>query len=125
MNFLKKNIIDVEKLFNGICDIYEYIDLKDNDTHIMKTKLQIVHKNIPCRLSYSKNSYLYVKKMSNINNLKKQNVKLFLKKDILVKAGSQIIITQNGKTTGFKNSGEPMFFSSHQEIILEISEVFM
>ena len=33
---------------------------------------------------------------------------------------NRVIVTQNGETTEYKNSGKPAIYSSHQEIILEL-----
>ena len=45
-------------------------------------------------------------------------VKLFIAPEINVMPGSKIVVTQKGRTTEYKNSGEPAIFDTHQEIML-------
>ena len=49
-----------------------------------------------------------------------QIAKVFLAPEIKVKPGSKLSVTQNGVTTEYKSSGEPAFYSTHQEIVLEL-----
>ena len=56
------------------------------------------------------------------NNEIKQDVKLILSNDIEIKAGSIIIVRQNGREIKYKNSGEPVIYSAHQELMIEIFE---
>jgi hypothetical protein len=37
-----------------------------------------------------------------------------------VKPGSKLTITQNDMTTEYQSSGKPAFYSTHQEIVLEL-----
>ena len=77
-----------------------------------------VLENEPCRLSF--------KTVTNANPSETgassvvQTTKVFLAPEIKVKPGSKLIITQNGVTTEYKNSGKPAFYSTHQEIVLEL-----
>ena len=50
-----------------------------------------------------------------------QGLKLFLAPEIRVKPGSKVIVTQNGITGAYSASGEPAVYSTHQEIVLELS----
>ncbi|WP_250278884.1 hypothetical protein [[Clostridium] colinum] len=114
-----KNII--KKLYTGFCDIYEYESFIDEKSYITKQKSIIKYENIPCRVSYYNNSANIVASKENLfNNIITQKVKIFLENNIKIKAGSVIIVTQNGKTTKYKNSGEPVIYTSHQEIMLDI-----
>lgn len=120
-NFYEKNFKILERLYDGICNIYEYRSFKNEKTKATKNDLILIYKNIPCRASYYNNSSNIVSSKESIfNNTIKQNVKLFLNNKITIKAGSVIIITQNGKTTKYKNSGEPIIYSSHQELMMDI-----
>lgn len=51
-----------------------------------------------------------------------QSVKLFISPDIVIKAGSKIIVTQHGRTTEYSNSGVPAVYPTHQEIMLTLFE---
>ena len=39
-----------------------------------------------------------------------QSVKLFISPDVVIKAGSKIIVTQHGRTTEYSNSGVPAVY---------------
>lgn len=114
-----KNIL--KRLYTGLCDIYEYKNIRDEDTKIIKQKSIIKYENIPCRISYYNNSSNILSSKENIfNSIITQKVKLFLDNNIKIKAGSVIVVTQNNKTTKYKNSGEPVIYTNHQEIMLDI-----
>ena len=49
-------------------------------------------------------------------------MKLFISPDVLIKAGSKIIVTQHGRTTEYSNSGVPAVYPTHQEIMLTLFE---
>lgn len=117
----KKNIL--AKLFTGVCDIYEYEQFLDTTSYITKQRAIIKYENMPCRVSYYNNSSnILASKENMFNNIITQKVKIFLDNDITIKPGSIIVVTQNGKMTKYKNSGEPAIYSSHQEIMLDIFE---
>ena len=114
-----KNVLN--RLYTGICNIYEYENSLDEETKIIKQKSIIKYENIPCRVSYYNNSSnILATEENNFNNIITQKVKIFLDNNITIKAGSLIIVTQNGKTTKYKNSGEPVIYINHQEIMLDI-----
>ena len=112
-----------EMLYDGRCDIYEYekITRENGSTQLKETA---VAEDVPCRLSYTTRlSYSGLKSSAGsesvLANTPVQQIKLFLSPDIRIKAGSMIIVTQNGITQRYKNSGEPAVYRSHQEIVLE------
>lgn len=72
----------------------------------------------PCRLSFSSNPSASGGDIAEIN----QTVKLFYAPEITIKEGSKITVTQNGVTTEYKQSGTPAVYSTHKEILLELSE---
>ena len=49
-----------------------------------------------------------------------QIIKLFLPPDYSISPGSKLVVTQNGVTTEYKNTGQPFIYDSHQEIELEL-----
>ena len=112
---------NLAKLYIGSCDIYEYESFVDEKSHITRQRAIVKYENIPCRASYYNNSSnILVSKENKFNNIINQKVKIFLQNNIDIKAGSIIIVTQNGKTTKYKNSGESVLYSNHQEIMVEI-----
>lgn len=108
----------LESMHTGTCTIYEYQDVKDLVTKRTINQEVLVIENQPCRLSYKN-----ITKTSDgdIPTLT-QVIKLFISNEINIKAGSKIVVTQNNKTTEYKNTGEPAIYSNHQEVILEIQE---
>lgn len=106
----------IESLYEGVCTICEYTAVKDTTTKITTKQEVVVQSNIPCRLSYRYGRSAAQNDAASIT----QQIELFLAPEITVKAGSKIIVTQNGRTTAYKNSGQPAVYTSHQQIILEL-----
>jgi hypothetical protein len=107
----------IEKLYTGLCNTFEYEGVRDPVTKI--TKHQEVPKliNQPCKLSFEKiNSSNQSETAASIA----VTAKLFISPDVVISPGSKLVVTQNGKTTEYKSSGEPAFYASHQEVILEL-----
>lgn len=107
----------IESLYDGTCTITEHQKVKKENK---STGFQdvVVLENEPCRLSF--------KTINNTNSTETgasavvQIAKVFLAPEIKVKPGSKLSVTQNGVTTEYKSSGEPAFYSTHQEIVLEL-----
>lgn len=106
----------IESLYDGKCTITEHqkVQKENKSTGFQDV---IVQEEIPCRLSF--------KTVNNANQTETaasivQITKVFLAPEIQVKPGSKLTITQNGVTTDYKSSGGPAFYSTHQEIVLEL-----
>lgn len=107
----------IESLYDGKCTITEHQKVKKENK---STGFQdvVVLEDEPCRLSF--------KTINNTNQTETaastvvQIVKVFLAPEIQVKPGSKLTITQNDVTTEYKSSGEPAFYSTHQEVVLEL-----
>ena len=107
----------IESMYSGKCTITEHQKIKKENK---STAFQdvVVHEDIPCRLSF--------KTINNTNQTETnasavvQVTKVFLSPEIQVKPGSKLTIMQNDVTTEYKSSGEPAFYSTHQEIVLEL-----
>ena len=107
----------IESLYDGLCTITEHqkIQKENKSTGFQDV---VIQENVPCRLSF--------KTINNTNQTETaasavgQITKVFLAPDIRVKPGSKLTITQNDVTTEYKSSGEPAFYSTHQEIVLEL-----
>ncbi|WP_218970978.1 hypothetical protein [Cytobacillus solani] len=106
----------IERLYKGVCTIKEFQSIKDPITHITSNKEVPVLENQPCKLSIEKQT-----SATNTNGpaIIAQSTKLFLAPEIIVKAGSKIIVSQHGKTNEYARSGEPTVYMDHQEIVLE------
>lgn len=76
-----------------------------------------VHEGLACRLSHSRT-------MTTAEDNAVANVvitiQLFINPEILIKAGSKIEVTQNGRKQVYKRSGEPAVYPTHQEIVLAL-----
>ena len=107
----------IESLYDGKCTITEHQKIKKENK---STGFQdvVVLESEPCRLSF--------KTIDNTNQTDTaasavvQITKVFLAPEIKVKPGSKLTITQNDVTTEYKSSGKPAFYSTHQEIVLEL-----
>ena len=110
-------------LWKGKCTIYEFVDTTDPDNHQTIQTLNAVLTDEPCRLSFSQ-----VMSQSTTTQIVQgaaeqvQIIKLFLRPDITINAGSVIEVTQNGVTTKYKRSNVPAIYTQHQEVTLELYE---
>lgn len=107
----------IESLYKGVCTIYELQKVKDPITHITTTKEVKVLENQKCKLSYEK---IASANQTTAPAIIAQSTKLFIAPEIVVKAGSKIVVTQHGRTSEFSRSGEPAIFMDHQEVKLEL-----
>ena len=106
----------IESMYDGMCTITEHqkVKLENKSTGFQDV---VVQEDIPCRLSF--------KTVTNTSQTETaasiaQITKVFLAPEIQVKPGSKLTIIQNDVTTEYKSSGEPAFYSTHQEIVLEL-----
>lgn len=110
----------LESLYTGVLMVTESVKVrKDNKSTSFEDVVTL--EGVPCRLS--------IKTLSSNNpsdkghNLRQQ-IKVFLTPDVVIKPGSRLTITQNNVTRSYKYSGAPMVYSCHQEIILEVDEEY-
>lgn len=109
----------LQKLYVGRCDVFEYGQAKDPVSKITGHQESKVHTAKPCRLSIVSSPAVAE---SSGANIPKQIIKLFMDPEVAIKSGSKIVVTQNGKTAAYKNTGEPAMHTNHQELTLEIFE---
>lgn len=109
----------IESMYDGVCTISNYQNIEDPITFVTELKEVEVIKDQPCRLSYSS---LPVTNQTDSFAGVNQSIKLFIAPEVNIPAGSKIVVTQNGRTTVYKNSGQPAIYSTHQEIFLELFE---
>lgn len=109
----------LEQTYDGKCTITNMESVKDEETKITSKKPVVVCENQPCKLSVQSSPAA-----GNEGTAAKvvQSIKLFLSPDLEIKAGSRIVVTQNGITAEYKRSGVPTVYASHQEIELEIAK---
>lgn len=107
----------IELLYNGECNIFEYAEVKDSVTKITKHSEITSIEDQPCKLSFKR---IGPSSQTEVAESVDTVGKLFVSPDIVVKAGSKIVVTQAGRVFEFKSSGEPAVYGSHQEIVLEL-----
>ena len=110
----------IESMYSGFCDIIERRDVKDEKSKITKKNIDvIVAEDVPCKLSFEKiESVLQTETFAETA----QGVKLFIAPEIEVKAGSKIIVEQNGVKNEYYASGDRAVYPTHAEIVLELYE---
>ena len=109
----------IEALYIGKCDVFEWQETTDPDSKITGHSEIEVLSNQSCRLSFK--TITATGQTSGPAKVT-QTVKLFIAPEVMIRPGSKIVVTQNGRVTAYKDSGSPAVYSSHQEIPLEIFE---
>lgn len=109
----------IESLYVGSCTVIERQSIKDPITHVTTQKEVTVLDNQPCKLSFER---VTSANQTSVAAIVTQSTKLFIAPEIDIKPGSKIVVTQRGRTESYSRSGQPAYFSSHQEIQLELFE---
>lgn len=109
----------IESLYVGVCTVVERRAVKDPITHVTTQKEVTVLTDQPCKLSFERTTST---NQTNTVGVVVQSTKLFIAPEIDIKPGSKIVVAQKGRTETYTRSGQPAFFSSHQEIQLELFE---
>jgi len=103
-------------MYDGKCTVIEYQKKKKADKSTGFEEIEVL-KDQPCRLSFSTSESADSGAAATGIG---QVIKLFLSPDVAIKAGSKIMVTQNGIREAYKNSGVPAVYATHQEIVLEL-----
>lgn len=109
----------IESTYKGVCKVYESRPVKDSVTKIT-TEERVLQEEFPCRLSLSSSSL----KREETVFVKVQQTKLFCAPEHIIKAGSLVEITQDGRTAMYERSGVPAVYETHQEIALALKEAY-
>lgn len=107
----------IELMYKGVCDVYEYQSVMDEETCITSKAPICVLQGQKCKLSTEN---INIAGTSNGAPQRALSVKLFIAPEVVIKPGSKIVVTQDGVTTEYKSSGEPGRYTNHQEIQLEL-----
>lgn len=107
----------IESLYKGRCKITEIRKAVNPVTKRVTFTDVVTVENEPCRLSFS--SVANAVQGSEVANVV-QVVKLFIRPELTILAGSKIDVTQNGVTSKYVASGKPAVYSNHQEIVLTV-----
>ena len=95
----------LQKLWTDRCTVIVRVKKKDEQSKLTDFVEETLFEEEPCKLSFESLS---------------TTAKLFMSNEKEVPAGSKIIVTRQGKTFTFARSGEPGWFTWHQEINLEL-----
>lgn len=105
-----------EKMYQDLCTIIEHQKVINADGS-KGFKDVTVETGIPCRLSYK--SGTTTGETESASHLT-QDIEVFMNPDLVVKAGSKLVITHLERVIEFKCTGEPAVYQTHQELHLEI-----
>ncbi len=106
----------IELGYIGTCNIIEFKEVLNEDKSSSFQEV-IVYEDIPCKLSFSNSTTTNDNGTASSVN---QIVKLFIAPEILIKPNSKIVVNQNNIVETYSNSGQPLTFSTHQEIMLNL-----
>lgn len=102
--------------YDGSMTVTVWGKVKDADTGItsmQETATDIV--DAPCHVSFETTAQAsQTDSAASVSTV----IKLFTSPDLEIPAGSKITVTQAGKTTAYKCSGEPAIYDTHQEVNL-------
>lgn len=107
----------LEKLWKGSCTIYIRQGIKNLVNKRTEFTEVPIYENQRCKLSVET-----ITTTNDSNNASEviQKAKLFIAPEIDIPPGSKIKVTQNGKTFYYEKSGEPGYFTNHQEVMLNM-----
>lgn len=106
----------LERLWKDRCTVYHRVKVKDPISKLTDSKEMPLLQDQPCKLSFETLTSSNGDPVATVS----QSVKLFISPDVVIKAGSKIIVTQHGRTTEYSNSGVPAVYPTHQEIMLTL-----
>lgn len=108
----------IQMLYFDRCNIYGIQKYKDPVTkEIIEKDDDVIYSDVPCKLSYKDVSQADNDGISSAVN---QVIKLSLDNELVIKPGSKIVVTRNGRTITYQNSGAPAVGINHQVITLEL-----
>lgn len=107
----------VEETYDGICSVYEKKPVFNPETKVTSGQEVEVFHDEPCHLSFSSANASSNTKTAAIVQ---QTIELFLAPEKEIPPGSKIVVTQQGRTESYSQSGKAAVYSSHQEIVLEL-----
>lgn len=113
----KSTIKAFQENVQGRATVIEYQKVKD-EWGMTNFQEVTVLEDQPCKLSFETLTSSTGDPVATVS----QSVKLFISPDVVIKAGSKIIVTQHGRTTEYSNSGVPAVYPTHQEIMLTLFE---
>lgn len=114
--------LDVLKsLWTDTCTVYTVSSSVNAATKRTEHTETVTVTDAPCKLSFYNTKGDTAKVTDRAPEIE-QGAKLFLSKEVVIPAGSKIVVTRAGREFVYKSSGEPRIFTYHQEISLELFE---
>lgn len=110
-------------LWNGKCDIINFVSETDENgiTRVIK---KVTAENIPCRISYKTYKRDRSGVQSETTDQMSKEIRLLIDKDIDIKEGSQVIVTQNGEKRKYISAGIPAVYSMHKQVMLSDEKIY-
>jgi len=110
----------LEKMWTDSLDVIvqeRVVNTKNGRSEFVEKTL---YHNIPCRLSFHTPSQAIraAREQGDLTEIE-QTVHLFLRADVVIPAGSKIVVYRNGAEMLFVRSGVPAIFDHHQELRVE------
>lgn len=105
-----------ERFYNSTATITQF---KPKSGDINNTSVVVVAENVPCRVMYK--SMTHAGESGTIGEIT-QVIRLYLSPEVVVKAGSRVLVTTNGVETAYACAGEPALYISHQEVELKLKD---
>ncbi|MCL2843322.1 MAG: hypothetical protein FWE28_07660 [Oscillospiraceae bacterium] len=109
------------RLWRDRCDIWVQDSIVCPVTGRTVFEERKLHADLPCRVSFrlSFETVSGVRDVGDAAASAGQAVKLFLQPDIVVPAGSKIVVQRQGHELVFARTGMPAIFDGHQEVRME------
>lgn len=105
----------IERLYEDRASISRYMEYEDPNTTETKLGLSLVHENVPCRLS---RMGIGANRQTETVNEIFYETKLFIAPEYEIRQGDVIEVTRGTVKRVYK-AGEPIVYSTHQEISLQ------
>ena len=109
----------MERMYIDTCKISVNVKTVDEKTHVTRQKWTVLAEDEPCRLSFLS---FPANGESDTTDVMMQSVKIFLRPELVVPAGSRIDVTRSGRTVSYKRGGAVALYPTHQEIELTRAE---
>lgn len=110
---------NIEKTYGHICNIFIKKETKNPKTFETEFITDIYIENQPCRVSFTTSNVTNNGEIADYS----QQIKLFIDEKIKILEGSSIEVDINGEKTLYKQSGKPMLYPCHQEILLKVDDI--
>ena len=111
----------LRRLWTDRCDIFVQESAIDPETGRSVFAERKIHADLPCRVSFrlSFETVSGVRDVGDAAVAAAQAVKLFLQPDIVVPAGSKIVVRRGVHEMAYARTGRPAVFEGHQEVRME------